>query len=60
MFAFPIEIDVKDVVKTSAVKKAKAVETIVNHLTLEALEILARKSTKKGMSKKVIQFKNML
>ena len=60
MFAFPIEIDVKDVVKISAVKKAKAVETIVNHLTLEALEILARKSTKKGMSKKVIQFKNML
>ena len=41
-------------------KKAAAVEKIANNLDLDALEILARKSAKKGMSDKVRKFKNLM
>ncbi len=60
MFVYPLTIKIKDVTIGNADKKAKAVETIANNLDLEALEILAKKSSKPGMSKKVKQFKNLM
>ena len=60
MFSFPTEIQIKAATTEKADKKAKAVQAIANNLDLEALEILAIKSAKKGMSQKVKNFKNML
>ena len=60
MFAFPIEINIKEVNTGSARKRAAAVEIIANNLDMEALEILSKKCKKPGMSKKVKQFKHMM
>ena len=60
MFSFPVSINVKSVTNTEATAKAKAVEKLANDLDLEALQILAKKSGKAGMSAKIKKFKNML
>jgi len=54
------EISIKEMIRPNAEKRAKAVEQLANNLDLEALEILADKSKKDGMSKKVKKFKKMM
>jgi hypothetical protein len=60
MFSFQVTINVKEITNDKAVAKAKAVEKLANDLDLEALQILASKSGKSGMSNKIKKFKNML
>jgi|GEM_PF-2400313 len=60
MFKFPQEINISEITKADSEKKAKAVEKLANNLTLAALEVLAKKSAKPGMSKKVMKFKAMM
>jgi len=60
MAVYKQEIEIKEMIKLNAVKKAKAVEQLASNLDLEALEILADKSKKTGMSQKVKKFKLMM
>jgi hypothetical protein len=55
-----ISINVKEMNPIIAQEKAKLAEQIVNNMSFEALKILAEKSEKKGMSEKLIKFKNMI
>jgi hypothetical protein len=50
------QIKIKALSKTEADNKAKHVEQIANNLDEAALQILAQKSAKPGMSDKVRQF----
>jgi len=60
MFDYKIEIIIKDLTKDNASAKAKAAEIIANNIDLEALQILASKSNKPGVSNKVKKFKNLM
>ena len=55
-----LQINVLDLNAQDAKEKAELVEKIANNMTLEAIRILAEKSTKPGMSEKLIKFKNMI
>lgn len=55
-----LQINVLDLNAQAAKEKAELVQKIANNMTLEAIRILAEKSTKPGMSEKLIKFKNMI
>ncbi|MDX1349653.1 MAG: hypothetical protein R3279_05370 [Putridiphycobacter sp.] len=55
-----VEINILDLNQANAQKKAKAVEQLANNLDVSALEILAQKSGKPGMSDKVRRFKALM
>jgi hypothetical protein len=56
---FTINLTQKGIINNNA-KKAKALEIIGNNLDLEAIEILASKSRKPGISDKLKRFKTMI
>lgn len=43
-----------------AKRKASCAEQLANNLTLEAIEIIAKKAVEKDMSKKIIRHQNLL
>lgn len=53
---FTTQIKIKTLSKDDAETKAKHAEQIANNLDANALQILAEKSAKTGMSEKVRQF----
>ena len=56
---FTINLAQKGIINDCA-QKAKALEKIGNNLDLEAINILASKSTKPGISAKLKKFKAMI
>lgn len=60
MLQFKTEVKIKGMSQSLADKKGKLVEKIANNLDLEALTILADKSSKPNISDKLKKFKNLI
>lgn len=60
MLQFKTEVKIKGMSQSSADEKGKLVEKIANNLDLEALVILADKSSKPNISDKLKKFKNLI
>lgn len=60
MFNHKTTINVKALTCDDAAKKAKQLEIIGQNIDLNALEILAKKSEKKGMSDKVRRYASLM